>query len=171
MGMDELPPPPPFRPLQRRRAGAILYSLTLLAGIIWFAALPVPVTEGAPRSRLEEAVAGADRLVFQAGDTTLLELNKPDEIAEFLALVEWRLTRPEEYKEQEGPITHQVLFFRGDKEVARLDSVAKYALRWVNGSWPGDVVLTPGSRYKLNRWYLEHNAMQLRPHTSDTAPK
>jgi len=139
---------------------AVIFSNTIFANDVPIQPTVAEVDWTAP---LHKAVRGATRLRVRTGGTchrnpekekTLLDLRETDEIAEVIANI---TIDPNENGFHcmccGGPTLE---FYRGDELLAMLGYHHGLSLRWPNGNWAGDGLLTESARDFLISWLEEH---------------
>lgn len=153
----------------------------LRIGIVLFALLASrcnPISKPVPqwKSALEHAVAGADRMVirdtplFEKSDLAPVEIVDSKLIVQFLNAIEIdeQKTVPNQYCACPGEV--QILFKRGEKELAWVAFAHVHSLKWNKGQWHGDAVLTKKSRTAIAGWLKEHARVVISPETTAEDP-
>jgi tetratricopeptide (TPR) repeat protein len=142
-----------------RPAAFFLILTALLAGCnaVGPSARRSAAAESTPthRSQLRQALAHADRMTIAASGpdgakSAVVELRTPAAVADFLGNVA--------FDEAYGPVRCDspqdavFSFYAGDKLLTSLSLHRLGYLRWANGPWAGDAVLTPEAAQWLQEW-------------------
>ena len=118
-----------------------------------------PVAPKDYRRALDEAVAGADRLVVKPypmpGRTPPgpFEVNGADKVRQFLSLIEIDV-------ERSGGLVPAIpeftfLFYRGGERLVSLHPYGDAWLDWYDGRWDGCALLTPASQAGIPGWFKD----------------
>lgn len=117
-----------------------------------------PVKVSPWKSQLMEALSGIDRLVIQPLDKPGQENEVVIKGAEKLKLLLDRIeiddARSGHQMLDEGD--HLVRFYKGEKCVATISHLFGVAIRWIDGKWKGDGVLTEKAREDVPLWFKEN---------------
>ena len=110
--------------------------------------------EGKWESTLLANLAGVD--IIEVYDIPLklrLTITEENEIVELLNLIEID-------EEQSGEVCFCAgsLLLRFKKQSLKIEDISYYypsRFRWKNGRWPGDAVLTPSSKSRIENWFRQ----------------
>lgn len=126
-------------------------------------ALPDCVISAIWMEPLQRSLAGADRLRVRSGGTchrypaeekTLFEVNGVEKVASLLGIIQ--LAEQQGYGRCTCCGEPSLEFYRGDELVATLGFHHGHSLRWSEGIWPGDAVMTNQSAMGLCEFLAKH---------------
>ena len=107
-----------------------------------------------PKDKLGKAVAGADRVVIVAEHLApmQIEMNGRDKVAELLECIDIE----QEAAQYGNSESCRIEIYKGEEMLARISFVELERLRWADGKWEGDAMLTEQSRATLIGWLAQH---------------